>query len=232
MANLPTPYSGTRTFGACLTGRLREVPSRNSHASCTPKLLPSAIQDGLTRSRYVAYDDDSSKPFAVQPRLTWLHDTIPPVRRTISACRGIVLLPGAICVRVRYADQCLHALEIINIVQKLATEPTDLIHTLKEGSGAILDVSGLHGILHHCSDKKDPPLEVCWKDGYITLEEALARSRSGLVAQFVWQYVILKFCLGMVAALLSHCFHSSLIRKAPVFGFSMVSTFMFLSCTV
>jgi hypothetical protein len=44
-------------------------------------------------------------------------------------------------------------------------------------------------------------------------------------------YVSLKFCVGIVAALLSHCFHSSIIRKALVLGFSRVSTFMFLPCT-
>jgi hypothetical protein len=85
------------------------LPNRSDHPNCQRISKPYAIQVPLA---------NSIKSSAVQERLLWLHDnSTSHLRRNISAWRGIVITPRGVFLNVEYADQLLHASDIVCLVR-------------------------------------------------------------------------------------------------------------------
>jgi hypothetical protein len=212
-----------------LSDRPNERPNGSPpHTPCTPRPLPN-------RPGHLSCQTNSTRPFAVQSRLDWLPDDAPShVRRNISACKGILILPHGTYVKVQYADQLLHALDIVRLVQSSGVAPTKLIKTFGGVSAELFDESGLGNILQYASRKNHSSLTVVWQEEYRCLEQLLTTSTSSVLVHLIWRQVAFKMFFTIIFVLwralpCSHFFHSSKSRTAIVCVLSVILTFLFLS---
>jgi hypothetical protein len=234
--NTPDQYSSTRNS---------PYSPRNF---CTPTLLPSAMEDDLSNRANERPNGspphtpcaprplpNSTRPCAVQSRLDWLPDHAPShVRRNISACKGILILPHGTYVEVQYADQLLHAWDIVRLVQSSGVAPTKLIKTFGGVSGELFNESGLENILQYALHKNHSSLTVVWQEEYCCLEQLLTISTSSVLVHFIWRQVSFEMFFTIIHVLwralrCPHFFHSSKSRTAIVCVLSVILTFLFLS---
>jgi len=212
-----------------LPNRPNERPNGSPpHTPCTPRPLPNL-------PAHLSCQTSPTRPFAVQSRLDWLPDDAPShVRRNISACKGILILPHGTYVKVQYADQLLHALDIVRLVQSSGVAPTKLIKTFGGVPGELFNDSGLRNILQYALHKNHSSLIVVWQEEYICLKQLLTTSTSSVLVHFIWRQVSFKMFSTIIHVLrralpCSHFFHSSKSRTAIVCVLSVILTFLFLS---
>jgi hypothetical protein len=198
------------------------------HTPYTPRPLPN-------RPGHLTCQTNSTRPFAVQLRLDWLPDNAPShVRRNISACKGILILPHRTYIKVQYPDQLLHALDIVRLMQSSGVAPAKLINTFGGVSGELFDKSGRENILQYALHKNYLSLTVVWQEEYCCLKQLLTTSTRSVLVHLIWRQVSSKMFFTIIHVLwralpCSHFFHSWNSRTAILCVLSVILTFLFLS---